>query len=132
MPRGSRSFFYPSVSLGWEFTKLPGLEGNNILTYGKLRASFAQVGQAGTYYENYYYTPSYGGGFYSYIPVTYPLPSGISSYVPYYSVYDKGLKPQNTTNYEIGTDLYFFNSRLKVEYTYSLQNVKVSNILCAN
>lgn len=124
MPRGSRSFFYPSVSLGWEFTKLPGLEGNNILTYGKLRASFAQVGQAGTYYENYYYTPSYGGGFYSYIPVTYPLPSGISSYVPYYSVYDKGLKPQNTTNYEIGTDLYFFNSRLKVEYTYSLQNVK--------
>ena len=28
MPRGSRSFFYPSVSLGWEFTKLPFLQNN--------------------------------------------------------------------------------------------------------
>ncbi len=124
MPRGSRSFFYPSVSLGWEFTKLPVLEGNNILSYGKLRASFAQVGQAGTYYDNYYYTPSYGSGFYSYTPVQYPLQSGVSTFVPYAVTFDEGLKPQNTTNYEIGTDLYFFNNRLKIEYTYSLQNVK--------
>ena len=124
MPRGSRSFFYPSVSLGWEFTKLPFLQNNKILNYGKLRASFAQVGQAGNYYANYYYTPTYGGGMYSYYPVTYPLPSGVSTFIPYYRVYDEGLKPQNTTNYEIGTDLHFFGSRLKVEYTYSLQNVE--------
>ena len=124
MPRGSRSFFYPSVSLGWEFTKLNALEGNKILTYGKLRASFAQVGQAGVYYNNYYASASYGSGFYSYTPVSYPLPSGVSTFIPNYITYDEGLKPQNTTNYEIGTDLYFFNNRLKFEYTYSLQNVK--------
>ena len=124
MPRGSRSFFYPSVSLGWEFTKLNALEGNKILTYGKLRASFAQVGQAGVYYNNYYASASYGSGFYSYTPVSYPLPSGVSTFIPNYVTYDEGLKPQNTTNYEIGTDLYFFNNRLKFEYTYSLQNVK--------
>lgn len=124
MPRGSRSFFYPSVSLGWEFTKLPFLEGNSVISYGKLRGSFAQVGQAGEYYSNFYYTPSYGGGFFSYTPVSYPLPSGISSYVPYYVVYDENLKPQNTVNYEAGIDLYLFNNRLKFEYTYSLQNVK--------
>ena len=124
MPRGSRSFFYPSVSLGWEFTKLTFLQNNNILNYGKLRASFAQVGQAGNYYNNFYYTPSYGGGFYGYAPVSYPLPSGISTFIPYYKVYNEGLKPQNTTNYEAGIDLHFFNSRIKLEYTYSLQNVK--------
>ena len=124
MPRGSRSFFYPSVSLGWEFTKLPFLEKNKVINYGKLRASFAQVGQAGNYYNNYYYTPSYGGGFYGYTPVSYPLPSGVSSYVPYYVVYDEDLKPQNTTNYEVGIELHLFNSRIKMEYTYSLQNVK--------
>lgn len=123
MPRGSRSFFYPSVSLGWEFTQLAAFQGNNILNYGKLRGSFAQVGQAGTYYQNYYYTPSYGGGFYMLTPVSYPLPSGVSSFVPYYRVYDDNLKPQNTSNWEVGTDLHFFNSRLKLEYTYSLQNV---------
>ena len=121
MPRGSRSFFYPSVSLGWEFTKL--IKENNILNYGKLRASFAQVGQAGTYYDNFYTTPSYGGGFYSYTPVIYPLPSKVSSFVPYALLYDENLKPQNTTNYELGVDLHFLNSRIKVEYTYSYQNV---------
>lgn len=55
MPRGSRSFFYPSVSLGWEFTKLSFLENNSVLNYGKLRGSFAQVGQAGQYYKNLLY-----------------------------------------------------------------------------
>lgn len=124
MPRGSRSFFYPSVSLGWEFTKLPWLEEhNNVINYGKLRASFAQVGQAGTYYKTYYTQPSYGGGFYQYSPVTYPLPSGVSAYAPSYRLYDPNLKPQNTTNWELGTDLQFFGGRIKAEYTYSLQNV---------
>lgn len=61
---------------------------------------------------------------YSYYPVTYPLPSGVSTFTPYYRVYDEELKPQNTTNYEVGADLHFFGSRLKVEYTYSLQNVE--------
>jgi TonB-linked SusC/RagA family outer membrane protein len=124
MPRGSRSFFYPSISLGWEFTQLSFLQNNKVLNYGKLRGSFAQVGQAGNFYDNFYYTPSYSGGFYMYTPVSYPLPSGISTFVPYYVTYDEGLKPQNTTNYEAGVDLHLFNSRIKLEYTFSLQNVK--------
>lgn len=123
MPRGARSFFYPSVSLGWEFTQLPILQEQKVLTYGKLRASFAQVGQAGNYYNTYYTTPGYGGGFYSYTPVTFPLPSGVSAYVPSSTNYDPNLKPQNTTNYELGLDLALFNGRLKFEYTYSNQNV---------
>ncbi len=124
MPHGSRSFFYPSVSLGWEFTKLSAFENQDILSYGKLRASYAQVGQAGTYYDSFYYAPSYGGGFYSYTPVSYPLPSGTSAYAPYYILYDPDLKPQNTTNWEAGLDLAFLNGRIKLNYTYSYQNVK--------
>lgn len=124
MPRGNRSFFYPSVSLGWEFTKLSFLQNNNIINYGKLRTSFAQVGQAGKYYDNFYWRPEYGSGFYTFTPVSYPLPSGVSSYVPYYVTYDENLKPQNTVNYEAGMDLHLFNSRIKLEYTFSLQNVK--------
>ena len=124
MPHGSRSFFYPSVSLGWEFTKLAAFENQDILSYGKLRASYAQVGQAGTYYESFYYAPSYGGGFYSYTPVSYPLPSGTSAYAPYYVLYDPNLKPQNTTNWEAGLDLAFWNGRIKFSYTDICQNVK--------
>ena len=123
MPRGNRSFFYPSVSLGWIFTELNGLKDNDILSYGKLRASFAQVGQAGTYRENYYYTPSYGGGMYGYTPISYPM-GGAKSYVPYYVSFDPNLKPQNTTNYEFGIDLNFLKNRIRLEYTASYQDVK--------
>jgi TonB-linked SusC/RagA family outer membrane protein len=123
MPRNNRSFFYPSVSLGWLFTELPCLKGNDILSYGKLRASYAQVGQAGDYRDNYYYTPTYGGGMYSYTPISYPM-GGVKTYVPYFKSYDPNLKPQNTTNYEFGLDLNFFQNRIRLEYTASYQDVK--------
>ena len=123
MPRGNRQFFYPSVSLGWIFTELPSLKDNEILSYGKLRASYAQVGQAGVYRDNFYYTPGYGGGMYTYTPISYPI-GGATSYVPYYVSYDPNLKPQNTTNYEFGIDLNFFKNRLRLEYTASYQDVK--------
>nr|MBP7472004.1 SusC/RagA family TonB-linked outer membrane protein [Prevotella sp.] len=123
MPRGNRSFFYPSVSLGWIFTELKGLKDNHILSYGKLRTSLAQVGQAGEYYDNYMYVPSYGSGMYTYTPVSYPI-GGATTYTPYYVKYDKNLKPQNTTNWEIGTDLNFLDNRIRLEYTASYQDIK--------
>ena len=123
MPQGSRSFFYPSVSLGWIFTELEPLRDNSFFSFGKLRTSFAQVGQAGRYYNNYMSVPTYGSGFYGYTPIKYPI-SGVSSYVPYGVLYDPDLKPQNTSNIEAGIDLNFFNNRLRFEYTYSYQNVK--------
>ena len=124
MPSGNRSFFYPSVSLGWVFTELEPLKGNTALNFGKLRLSYAQVGQAGQFLRNYYYTPSYGSGMYTYTPVTYPIKGGTSSFVPYYVLYDPDLKPQNTENIEFGIDLAFFQNRLRFEYTASFQNVK--------
>ncbi len=55
MPRDNRSFFYPSVSLGWVFTEVEALK-NDILTFGKIRGSYAEVGMAGEYVPSYYYT----------------------------------------------------------------------------
>lgn len=123
MPRNNRSFFYPSVSLGWIFTELPALKNNHILSYGKLRASFAQVGQAGHYYANHYYVPEYGSGMYGITPISYAI-NGVSSYVPYYVKYDPNLKPQNTVNWEFGADLNFFDNRVRLEYTASYQDIK--------
>ena len=122
MPRNHRSFFYPSVSLGWVFTELQALKDNDVISFGKLRASYAQVGQAGNYYENYYYVPSYGGGMYGSRPISYPL-GGVSSYVPYYVRYDPVLRPQNTENFEAGAELRLFHDRLRLDYTFAYQNV---------
>lgn len=122
MPRGNRSFFYPSVSLGWIFTELPALK-NKVLTYGKIRASYAEVGQAGEYMPSYYSIPAYEGGFSSGTPIQYPIGS-IVAYHPSTTIYDPNLKPQNTRSYELGFDLGFWDGRVSLSYTYSRQNVK--------
>lgn len=122
MPRDNRSFVYPSVSLGLVLTELEGLKGNSTLSFAKLRASWAEVGQAGSYLENYYTVPSYSGGFWSNSPVNYPL-GGVNSYIPNNVQYDPNLKPQNTRSYELGGEVRLFKDRVSIDYTYSRQNV---------
>ena len=43
LPIGNNSFFYPSVNLGFVFTE--AMESPDFLSFGKLRASWAQVGK---------------------------------------------------------------------------------------
>lgn len=122
MPRDNRSFFYPSVSLGWIFTEMEAVK-NDFLTFGKVRASYAEVGQAGNYYNSYFSTPLYGGGFSSGTPIIYPI-GGVVAYTPNSTVYDPNLKPQNTISYEVGADLTFLKGLVDLNYTFSRQNVK--------
>ncbi len=123
MPRNNRSFFYPSVSLGFVASELDALKELKWLTFAKVRGSYAEVGQAGTYRENYYTKPSYGGGFWAGEPIAYPI-GGVNSYVPNVNMYDPNLKPQNTQSYELGLEMKMFNNRFGIDYTYSRQNVK--------
>jgi TonB-linked SusC/RagA family outer membrane protein len=120
MPHGNRSFFYPSVSLGWIFTELGPLKGNNIMNYGKIRASYAEVGQAGTYREMTY---GLGGSYSGFLNdgIVYPL-GGVSGFRPNSTLYDPKLVPQNTKNWELGIELKFLNNRLGLDYTYSNQD----------
>lgn len=122
MPNGNRTFFYPSASLGFIVSEIESLKSVSWLSFAKLRASYAEVGQAGTYYQNFYTTPDYSGGFWIGTPVQYPM-GGVSSYISNNVQYDPNLKPQNTVSYEFGADLKFVNNRLGVDYTYSRQNV---------
>ncbi|TDO02619.1 SusC/RagA family TonB-linked outer membrane protein [Sunxiuqinia elliptica] len=123
MPRDNRSFFYPSVSLGFVVSELDALKESSWLNFFKVRGSYAEVGQAGDYLENYFTKPSYSGGFWTGEPISYPL-DGVNSYIPNNILYDPALKPQNTKSYELGINLKMFNNRLGIDYTYSKQNVE--------
>lgn len=123
MPRGNRSFFYPSVSLGFVASEIESLKELDWLSFAKLRGSYAEVGDPGNYYANYYKTPTYGGSWWDGYPIQYPV-GGVSAYIPYYTQYDPNLKPQNTQSYELGVEMKFFKNRLGIDYTYSKQNVK--------
>jgi len=120
MPVASNTFFYPSVSLSLVFTELEAFRNQTVLSFGKIRGSYAEVGQAGTYRANFFTTPSYGGGFWSGNPIVYPL-NGVSSYTPYSVMYDPNLKPQNTKTWEVGLELSFLENRVSIDYSYSNQ-----------
>ncbi|MFA5972838.1 MAG: SusC/RagA family TonB-linked outer membrane protein [Lentimicrobiaceae bacterium] len=119
MPNGSRSFFYPSVSTGFIFTQLEPLKNNKIFSFGKIRASYAEVGQAGQYFPVSYVLGGAGSGFLS-DGITFPL-GGVSGYEPSSTLYDPMLKPQNTSTWEAGIELRFFDSRFGFDYAYSSQ-----------
>ena len=104
LPVDNRSYFYPSISGSFVFTEL--LPKNNILSYGKVRASWAQVGKdAGAYALNTYENPPYN----------------IGSYVAVGNQYSAGnpiLKPEIQNSWEIGTELRFLKGRIGFDYTY--------------
>jgi TonB-linked SusC/RagA family outer membrane protein len=123
MPHGNRTFFYPSVSLGFVVSELAALKESDWLSFAKVRGSYAEVGAPGTYYENYYVKPTYSGSWWSGNPIQYPL-GGVSAYIPNNVQYDPNLKPQNTKSYEVGVELKLFKNRVGIDYTYSNQNVE--------
>jgi TonB-linked SusC/RagA family outer membrane protein len=122
MPANNRTFFYPSASASFLASELDAVKNMPWISFAKVRLSYAEVGQAGTYTQNYYNTPNYSGGWWMGSPILYPI-GGVSSYIPNNIEYDPNLKPQNTKSYEVGADLKFFKNRIGIDYTFSRQNV---------
>lgn len=111
LPKSNRSYFYPSVSSGFVFTEALDWK-QNILSFGKLRASWAQVGRdTDPYRTNYSYPAS--GSF-----------NGAPMYQLDPSIPLLNLKPEITSNIEFGTELIFFNNRIGLDVTYYLSNTK--------
>lgn len=105
LPYENRSFFYPSAGLSFVFTELEPFAGiKDVLSYGKIRASIAQVGKDARPYSIrpfYEAATTTGGGF----RYGFTGPS-------------LNLRPEMTTSYEFGTELKFFNDRLGIDATY--------------
>jgi len=104
LPLANRSYFYPSISGSFVFSQL--IPQNHILSFGKLRASWARVGQA---------TDPYVTNTYLWPPVQTLSGLGVGNSWTRGNPY---LKPQITQSSEFGTELKFFNGRLGVDYTY--------------
>jgi len=112
-PLAKSLFFYPSASAAWQFTKFTG--SNNILNFGKLRASFGVVGRQPDPYINLtkyssasmaeswgaiLYGPAYGGGY----------ARSVTAGNPY-------IKPERKHEFETGFDLRFLNDRISLSAT---------------
>lgn len=114
LPEDNRSFFYPSVSLGYVFTETLGMGDNDILPFGKLRISWAKVGKD---------APPFAIGQYFQGAPGFPF-GGTGGFTRDTEAGSPDLKPETTTSFEIGTDLRFFDNRLRLDVTWFTQTSK--------
>lgn len=122
MPAGNRSYFYPSASLGFVFTELGFMENQQVLPFGKIRASYSQMGQAGDLYATRtLFTPkedteAIGSGFLN-NEFSFPY-MGNPAFTLQSVLLSTDLRPQNVTTYEVGADLRFYQNRVGIDYSY--------------
>ena len=126
---GDISFFYPSISGSFIFTE--AMPKNDILTFGKVRASWAQVGSpppfaylTSTTYEVGVVDGGWGNG------VSFPI-NGVTSFELDNLAGNPSLKPEITTTKEYGLDLRFWGNKLTMDIAY-FQNETDGAILNAS
>ncbi len=111
---GANSYLYHSENISFLFTNLLNINPR-ILSSGKLRASYAMVGNdTGPYQTNNYYSLG-----------TSPLPYHQAFIGGNLAFYD--LKPEMTYSWEVGTNLNFLDNKLNVDFTY--YNARTENQL---
>jgi TonB-linked SusC/RagA family outer membrane protein len=115
LPADKNSFFYPGVNASFVFTDVfPNLQSS--LSYGKLRASWGQTGNDAEPYDiRGVLIP--GLVDLDFGDINFPV-SGINAYEVNNRIGNLGLKPEITTEYEVGANLNFLNNRLGVDIAY--------------
>ena len=112
LPVNNNIYVYPSVSASLVFSNF--VEKKNILSFGKIRASYAIVGSDT---DPYMLSLNYANGKYSYPGYTIGMING--NIQP-----NMNLRPTMTSSVEAGLEMKFFNNRLGVDFTYYWQNSK--------
>ena len=104
-PSDDLDVLYPSVGASFVFSELMD---NDWMTFGKLRAGYATVGQATNPYQTLLYykisSNSING---------FPIGNISNAEIP-----NSTLEPSVATEFEIGTEMRFFNDRLSLDLTW--------------
>ncbi len=109
-------FFYPSASLSFAFSEL--LNTSSVLSLGKVRLSYAQVGAPppNAYStQSVFVSPSIGDGWGD--NIGFPI-AGQSGFDQSSLLGNGELTPELSTTLEAGLDLRFFGNRLGLDATY--------------
>lgn len=111
LPKENRSYFYPSVSGAIAFTELMGDARPDWLSFGKIRASWAEVGKdTGAYETNTYLWPVY-----TFLLGKVGMGNSWQRGNPY-------IMPEKTRSTEVGLELRFLQNRLKFDIAYYTNN----------
>lgn len=98
------SFFYPSVSSSFILSNVVDLP--QVISFAKLRASWAQVGNDTNPYQT-------SGAFVAQTPF-----NGQPTFSNQNTIANPNLKPERTSSFEVGADLRFFGDQLRFDVSY--------------
>lgn len=104
LPKGNNVYYYPSVAGGFVFSEL--LKDQNWLSYGKLRANYAQVGADANYF---YVTDTYR--------IVTPFDGNPQATV-FGTKNNPNLKPERTNSQELGLEMAFLKNRVGFDVSY--------------
>jgi TonB-linked SusC/RagA family outer membrane protein len=105
LPIEYNSYYYPAVTGSFVFSEAFSIDPN-IMDLGKIRLGWGRVGNdASPYYQNgtYLQDTPYDGRPIMLLPTT---------------TYDPKLKPEFTTEFEVGLDLKFFKNRVGIDFAW--------------
>lgn len=110
---GNYSYFYPSINGSWLIHETFRESLPELISFWKLRASWAQVGNDTSAYL---------------INSAYQISTGVTNAGNTYMMsipdtsYDANLKPERKNSWEIGTDFRVLNNRIGLDFTYYKEN----------
>ena len=116
----AKTFFFPSASLAWQFSKIKAMENVNWLSFGKARISYGEVGVEPVAYLNRTYylgatalniLESYGPS----LDASSPFYGG--GYIRNTLKGNPDLAPERKKEIEGGLDLRFLNDRMNLSAT---------------
>ncbi|GGZ79201.1 SusC/RagA family TonB-linked outer membrane protein [Algibacter mikhailovii] len=117
LPKDNNNYFYPSVGAAFVFTDAFNLE-SNWLSFGKLRASWAQVGNDTAPYQlDFRFLPEVTADGQYGLDLNFPM-NGALAYRATTTIPPEGLRPEQQTSYEVGLEMKFFQGRLGFDFSY--------------
>ena len=120
LPKGNRSFFYPGFTGSFIFSELLNDAWKDVITFGKLRASWGKTGNdADVYMVNPVYAQSSNRIPFGYL--TFPL-GGVNAYSAGNVLGSNTLSPEMTTEAEVGLNMAFLKNRLSFDISYYNRN----------
>lgn len=122
LPIDANSYFYPGATLSWIFTKL--IPENKILDFGKLRLAYGKTGNdADPYYTAARFVQGTSRAYYGTDVAKFPM-YGTNAFQANSTIGSSSLKPEMTTEYEVGLNLAFFNNRINIDFSYYNRETK--------
>lgn len=116
LPLSKNSFFYPGVTLSGIFTRF--IENKSVLSFGKVRLAYGKTGNdASPYYTSTNYTQATTNGYYGLDIIKFPF-SSVNSFMASSTAGSNTLRPEMTSEFEVGANLKFFNGRIDLDATY--------------